>query len=136
MMLTGGYKGRTREVDEAPLLDAIEARLGLGRGAVVPEYGMTELTSQAYGRPLGVPPWLVLRVVDPSSLEDLPAGSVGLVACFDLLNLDNLSALVTGDLGCLDPAGRLTLRGRAAGASLRGCSLTAEELGIAWTFSA
>ncbi len=91
---------------------------------------MTELTSQAYGRPFAAPPWLRIRVVDPLSGLDVSAGETGLVAFFDLLNLDNVSALLTGDLGRLDAAGRLTLLGRAEGAVVRGCSLTAEELGV------
>jgi acyl-CoA synthetase (AMP-forming)/AMP-acid ligase II len=130
MMLTGGYKGRARAVDEAELLAMVASRLGLGAEEVVPEYGMTELTSQAYGRPFAPPPWLKIRVVDPATGQDLPAGQQGLVAFFDLLNLDNISALLTGDLGRLDDQGRLTLFGRAEGAVVRGCSLTAEELGV------
>lgn len=130
VMLTGGFKGRSRQLSEAELLETVHARLGVGADAVVPEYGMTELTSQAYGRPLHGPPWLKLRVVDPATLSDLPAGEQGLVAVFDLLNLDNVSAILTGDLGTLDAAGGLTLHGRAPGAVLRGCSLTAEELGL------
>ena len=129
MMLTGGFKGRTRELREDDLLATVEARLGIAPGDVVPEYGMTELTSQAYGRPLVAPPWLALRVVDPETQRDLPAGSEGLVACFDLLNLDNVSAILTSDLGVLDATGGLTLVGRAARATPRGCSLTAEDLG-------
>ncbi|MGB0591367.1 MAG: hypothetical protein ACPGU1_16945 [Myxococcota bacterium] len=130
MMLTGGYKGRARTVEEHELLDLIASRLGLSEDAVVPEYGMTELTSQAYGRPFEAPPWLRLRVVDPATGRDLPPGQQGLVAFFDLLNLDNISALLTGDLGTLDERGRLTLLGRAPGQVVRGCSLTAEELGV------
>ncbi|MEZ4267871.1 MAG: hypothetical protein R3F39_15970 [Myxococcota bacterium] len=130
LMLTGGFKGRSRTLDEGALTALVTERLGLPEDAVVAEYGMTELTSQAYGRPLQAPPWLVLEVVDPVSLAALPAGERGLVACFDLLALDNISALLTGDLGTLDAHGHLTLHGRAPGAVLRGCSLTAEELGV------
>lgn len=130
MMLTGGFKGRSRVLDESSLLEAIEDALGIAPADVIAEYGMTELTSQAYGKPFEAPPWLVLRVVDPATNEDLPVGAEGLVAFLDLLNLDNVSAIVTSDLGRLDENGRLTLLGRAPGAILRGCSLTAEDLGI------
>lgn len=130
MMLTGGYKGRARTLEAEALLELIEERLGLGPEEVIPEYGMTELTSQAYGRPFEAPPWLRLRVVNPATGADLPSGQEGLVAFFDLLNLDNVSALLTGDLGRMDSAGRLTLVGRAPGSVLRGCSLSAEELGV------
>ncbi|MCA9517914.1 MAG: hypothetical protein KC635_23400 [Myxococcales bacterium] len=128
LMLTGGFKGRSRELSEPEVLDLVAARLGVPPARVVPEYGMTELTSQAYGRPLAPNPGLRFRVVDPVTLDDLPAGADGLVACFDLLNLDNVSAILTGDLGRLDERGRLTLHGRAPDAVRRGCSLTAEEI--------
>lgn len=128
VMVTGGFKGKAREVSEKAQLADVERLLGVPVDAVVPEYGMTELSSQAYGRPLRANPTLRLRVVDPQSQMDLPKGEVGLVACFDLLNLDNVSALLTGDLGQLDEEGRLTLLGRAPDAVVRGCSLTAEEL--------
>ncbi len=130
MMLTGGAKGRSVALSEEALVALAARRLGLPVDAIVPEYGMTELTSQAYGRPFEAPPWLRLRVVDPVTQEDLPPGEVGLVAFFDLLNLDNVSPILTSDLGVLDDSGRLTLRGRASGAVARGCSLTAEELGL------
>ena len=130
MMLTGGYKGRARSVDATDLLEMIEAQLALPAEAVVGEYGMTELTSQAYGTPFSAPPWLQIRVVDPTTGHDVPQGDTGLVAFFDLLNLDNVSAILTGDQGHLDAEGRLTLLGRAPGAVLRGCSLTAEALGL------
>ena len=131
MMLTGGFKGRSRELDETALMALIEARLGIPPDDVVAEYGMTELTSQAYGRPLVGPPWLKIRVVDPATGADLEPGQRGLVAFFDLLNLDNVSAVLTSDLGVLDRTGGLQLLGRAPGAILRGCSLTAEERGLA-----
>ena len=129
-MLTGGFKGRSRTLDSRALFELIETRLGLLEHQVIPEYGMTELTSQAYGSPFAAPPWLKLRVVDQVSHNDLDVGQTGLVAFFDLLNLDNVSAIVTSDLGSMTDRGELLLEGRAPGSLLRGCSLTAEELGI------
>lgn len=131
MMLTGGFKGRSRTLSQGALRASIASRLGLAPDQVVDEYGMTEMTSQAYGSPLEPPPWLRLRVLDPRSLEDLPPGEEGVVAVFDLLNLHNVSALLTGDRGILDEQGRLLLLGRMPQAPRRGCSLTAEELGVA-----
>lgn len=127
MMLTGGFKGRTREIAEGDLMELIAGRLGLGFSQVVGEYGMTELTSQAYGRPFRSPAWLRLRVLDPRTLTECVPGEEGLVGFFDLLNLDNVSAILTSDVGSLDTAGALTLTGRAPQAVLRGCSLRAEE---------
>ncbi|MFT7579648.1 MAG: hypothetical protein ACI9MR_001314 [Myxococcota bacterium] len=128
MMTTGGFKGKSRTVTEAELLDGVLRVHGLGMDSVIPEYGMTELSSQAYGRPLVANPSLRLRVVDPLAHTDVEPGETGLVACFDLLNLDNVSAVLTSDLGRLDANGRLTLLGRAPDAIARGCSLTAEAI--------
>jgi hypothetical protein len=144
---TGGFKGRTRELSRPELLARVEERLGVPAGRIVREYGMTELTSQLYtdtlagasepGGDLFVPPpWARVRVLDPESLEEAPPGEAGLIAIFDLANLSSAVHLLTEDLGAMEPldGGRpdrlgLRLLGRAAGAELRGCSLTAEEMG-------
>lgn len=131
LMLTGGFKGRREAIPEAELVGKIEARLGLPRADIIGEYGMTELSSQAYG-PTGTPlmpmPSLRFRTLDPDTGAPRGPGEIGLVACFDLLNLDNVSAILTSDLGMVDAHGALTLAGRRPGAPPRGCSLTAEEL--------
>ena len=128
VMVTGGFKGKRKAVDAREMFDLIKRVLGIPPEAVVDEYGMTELSSQAWGRPLEPAPTLRFRIIDPESGETLPAGRKGLVACFDLLNLDNVSAILTSDLGVLDDFGRLTLHGRLPGAVPRGCSLAAEEI--------
>lgn len=142
---TGGFKGREREVSPGELAAGVAERLGVPPPAVVREYGMTELTSQLYSASLAgasltgaslaggdpelyVPPHQVrVRVVDPESLDEVPAGDSGLVALFDLANLSSAVHLLTEDLGRIEPGG-LRLLGRAPGADLRGCSLTVEEM--------
>jgi hypothetical protein len=132
---TGGFKGRSREVAPEELLARLEERLGVGRDRVVREYGMTELTSQLYTRALSggdpglfvAPHWVRVRVLDPETLAEAPAGRVGLVAVFDLANLGSAVHLLTEDLGTVEPGG-LRLLGRAAGAELRGCSQMVEGL--------
>jgi hypothetical protein len=135
---TGGLKGRRRTVTRDQLLERVSSRLGVPASAVVREYGMTELTSQAYtGVLFGddaelffTPPWLRAHVLDPESLEEVPAGETGLLALFDLANVGSVLHLLTEDLGAIDArTGGFRLAGRAAGAELRGCSLTVEELG-------
>ena len=130
LMLTGGFKGAKSEISEEELIDRTARVLGLSRDRIVAEYGMTELTSQAYGMPFRAAPWLQVRVLDPMTLTELPRGECGLVAFFDLLNLDNVSAILSSDLGVMDSEGAFTLRGRVPGAPRRGCSLIADEWGM------
>lgn len=132
---TGGTKGKTREVARDELLRRVTERLALPADRVVREYGMTELTSHFYtaaltgGDPdLFRPPhWTRVRILDPATLEEAPAGTPGLLAVFDLANLSSAVHLLTEDLG-VDSGDGFRLTGRAAGAELRGCSLLAEEL--------
>lgn len=136
---TGGFKGRRRELTRAELVGRTEELLGVPPSRVVREYGMTELTSQLYTRVLDggdpdlfVPPhWVRVHVLDPVTLEDARPGEVGLIAVFDLANLGSALHLLTEDLGVIEGEGAesgLRLLGRARGAELRGCSLTAEEM--------
>jgi Acyl-protein synthetase, LuxE len=142
-MHTGGFKGRSREVAPDLLRAEIAGAFGIESGAVVGEYGMTELSSQLYegtlralrGLPVaraehGVfvpPPWLRVAAVDPETLAPLPDGQTGILRFEDLANVDGAVAVQTADLGrCLD--GAVELFGRASGATPRGCSLAIEEL--------
>lgn len=134
LMETGGFKGRSRVVPRDELYGGLEAGLGIPRGRMVNEYGMTELLSQLYEPVLsgGVrvhrpPPWLRVRALDPETLEPRPNGEPGILAFHDLANLDSVSALLTEDVGWVDGDG-VHLVGRAAGAEPRGCSLAMEEL--------
>jgi hypothetical protein len=47
-METGGYKGRSRSLSKAELHSLISERLGIPAENIVCEYGMSELSSQAY----------------------------------------------------------------------------------------
>ncbi len=133
---TGGFKGRTAELAREELLGRVQAALGVPPEQVVREYGMTELTSQCYTRVLEggdpdlfvAPHWVRVRILDPETLEEAPAGAPGLISVFDLANLGSAVHLLTEDLGVAEGDG-FRLLGRAAGAELRGCSLVVEELG-------
>jgi hypothetical protein len=135
LFITGGFKTRHAELTLDDLLARLEDRLGIAPSGVVQEYGMTELTSQAYTRSLAggstdlflCPPWMRVRVLDPGSLEEAPRGGAGLLAIFDLGNVGSVLHLLTEDLARLEDGG-FRLLGRASGAELRGCSLSAEEL--------
>ena len=131
---TGGFKGQRLETTPGDVRRRARALLGLNRQAIVREYGMTELTSQAYSRPGGellrTPPWMPFRVLDPETLEEVEDGRTGLLSFFDLANLGSVCHVLTEDLGVRE-GDAFRLLGRATGAELRGCSLTAEELGAA-----
>lgn len=131
VMETGGFKGRTREVDREELYAAICERFELPPEAIVAEYGMTELTSQYYdaappARHKSSPPWLRARVVGPDRAT-LPYGEVGALLHVDLANRSSCVAVQTDDLGVRTADG-VTLIGRGSEAPERGCSLDAEEL--------
>jgi len=137
---TGGYKGRSREVPRHELHREIASTHGIAPDHIVNEYGMTELLSQFYepaswqGEPaegestghLG-PPWIRTRILAPVSLQSVRPGEVGLLAHFDLANLDSVSAVLTEDLGVQVQEGFRVL-GRITGSEPRGCSLAMEDL--------
>ena len=142
VMQTGGFKGRSREVQPDELRSAIASIFHVPETFIVGEYGMTELSSQLYegtlcaalGAPHGgkhgfykAPPWLSVAAADPVTLAALPAGETGILRFVDLANVDSAVAVQTMDLGRVTDAG-VELFGRAPGAMLRGCSLTVEEL--------
>ena len=135
-MVTGGFKGR-RHVEDAPLLYA-EAGRRLSGARHVGEYGMTELSSQAWTGPVPFaeadpegpfhpPPWLVPIAVDSGAGTPLPPGRRGQLRFVDLANVESVLAIETMDEGTVLPDGSIRLHGRLPGAPARGCSLTAEE---------
>jgi hypothetical protein len=143
VMHTGGFKGRSREVAPADLIEAIAHGFGVDERAVVGEYGMTELSSQLYegtlramhGRPTlsdrhGVyvpPPWMRVVAVDAETLAPTLPGQIGILRVEDLANVDSAVAIQTADLGRI-VGGGVELIGRAPGATLRGCSLAMDDL--------
>jgi hypothetical protein len=139
VMQTGGYKGRSREVDPDVLLDAIGARYGVPAPRIIDEFGATELSSQMYGttlredidgrsgpRRLWVPPWVRATPVDPDTLQPVERDEVGILRIDDTANLDSVCCIQTADLARRLGDGIVVL-GRAAGATPRGCSLAADQ---------
>jgi hypothetical protein len=126
---TGGFKGRTRTVERDDLYARITDAFGIPRGEIVSEYGMTELSSQYYSSAGGAyvsPPWLRTRVVGPDRAT-LASGKLGSLLHVDLANRASCIAIQTEDLGMHTGEG-LVLTGREGAATLRGCSLDAEQL--------
>lgn len=142
VMQTGGFKGRTREVEPSQLRARVALALDLSERRVVGEYGMTELTSQLYEGtlpesplegPPGVylaPPWLRVEPVDPLTLEPVGAGEEGIARFVDLGNVDSALVVVTQDR-IRKSGGGIELLGRRPGAPARGCSLAVEQMLLA-----
>jgi hypothetical protein len=139
IMQTGGFKGRSREVEPAHLLQLLASRYGVPEAFIVQEYGMTELSSQCYettlrdallGRPLGprrlwVPGWLRASLIDPNTLADVPEGQEGILRIDDPCNLDTACAIQSGDRARAVHDG-IKVLGRAMGTAERGCSIAAD----------
>jgi len=135
---TGGYKGRSRVIAKAELHKLITRQLGIGPEWVISEYGMSELSSQAYdvncpqhvappgspGAPrlFRFPPWARVQIISPETGEEVAVGEAGLIRVFDLANAFSVMAVQTEDLGVRHADG-FQLAGRAALAENRGCSL-------------
>jgi hypothetical protein len=137
IMETGGFKGAGREITRVDLYSRLAEATGVPAERIVSEYGMTELLSQLYEPVLSdgpgavgthvPPPWLKVRVLDPGTLEELPAGEEGLLCFFDLANAGSVCHILTADVGSVWK-GRVRLAGSATGAEPRGCSLAMDEL--------
>lgn len=127
---TGGYKGRSRTVPKDELHRMIASTLSLPARAIVAEYGMSELSSQAYDRVFGqsgprlfrFPPWARAAIVSPETGREVPEGEAGLIRVCDLANVGSVMAIQTEDLA-VRRGGGFELLGRAALAEPRGCSL-------------
>lgn len=124
---TGGYKGRSRVMAKAELRRLMIQHLGVPDSNIVTEYGMCELSSQAYGGPSGVlqfPPWARTQIISPETGRAAAAGETGLLRVFDLANIHSVMAIQTEDLAASRGEG-FELLGRIEAAEPRGCSLLA-----------
>jgi hypothetical protein len=146
VMETGGYKGRSREMPKSELHRRITKHLGIPDSHIVCEYGMSELSSQAYDRQVhaaceqpGVsrhsppatrhfsfPPWSRAQIISPETGDEVGEGETGLIRVFDLANVRSVLAIQTEDLAIRRGDG-FELIGRAINAEPRGCSLMVES---------
>ena len=133
---TGGYKGRSRTLPKAELHALITRHLDIPASRIVCEYGMSELSSQAYDRVAGLqneqrlfhfPPWARVQIISPETGCEAGEGEIGLIRIFDLANLNSVLAVQTEDLGVRRGVG-FALLGRAPRAEGRGCSLMDSDL--------
>lgn len=136
---TGGYKNRSRAFPKLELHSCITRALDIPPDSIICEYGMSELSSQAYDsvvgnmpsskfqapndeRVLHFPPWARARIISPETGQAAVGGKTGLIRVLDLANVRSVLAIQTEDLGINRDAG-FALLGRAAMAESRGCSL-------------
>lgn len=148
VMETGGYKNRSRAMPKEELHRLISERLSILRENIVCEYGMSELSSQAYDsvtsdewratgkavschpspatRRFRFPPWARVQIVSPETGQEVADGETGLIRVFDLANVFSVMAVQTEDLGIRRDHG-FELIGRAPLAEPRGCSLMMNE---------
>jgi Acyl-protein synthetase, LuxE len=136
VMETGGYKGRSRTLRKEQLYGLLTRHLGVPAWNIISEYGMSELSSQAYDLAIGVqeltlaqlyrgyrfPPWARARLVSPETGSEVLPGESGLIQVFDLANVYSVMAIQTEDLGIRGPGG-FELLGRSPASEPRGCSL-------------
>ena len=156
VMETGGYKNRSRSMPKTELHQLITERLGVPPSHIICEYGMSELSSQAYdlgapaprrrilptatkelagGTPalqnvspviFHFPPWTRVQIISPETGREVADGETGLIRVFDLANGFSVMAIQTEDLGIRRGNG-FELIGRATLAEPRGCSLMAHS---------
>ncbi|HWI60615.1 MAG TPA: hypothetical protein VNT75_02120 [Symbiobacteriaceae bacterium] len=132
IMETGGFKGKSREVERAELYDLVRRTLG-PEIVCINQYGMTEMSSNCYDQTLVTgstrksgPPWVAVRMLDPETMAEVPKGQPGIVAIADLANLYSCSFLLTQDVGIMHADG-FEILGRAPGAEAKGCSIALDE---------
>ena len=122
---TGGMKGRGVELTKEELHTRLQA--AFPSSIIGSEYGMTELTSQAYslqGQEFEVPSTMriyISELSDPFSHEQI--GKAGVLHIVDLANIDTCAWIRTEDVGMMLPNGRFKVLGRLDHSEARGCSL-------------
>lgn len=125
VMETGGMKGHREELPKEEFHKILCDAFGVE--AIHSEYGMAELTSQAYsqgGNRFRTPGWMRVVARDVNDPFDLlPAGTRGGINVIDLANRWSCAFLQTEDIGMVFTDGSFTVEGRIDHADIRGCNL-------------
>ncbi len=137
LMDTGGFKGKSREIQRDDLYQLYHDVLGIPPEFCVNEYGMSEMSSQFYDHIVGeriqgervyrAPHWVRTLIINPETMAEAKAGGDGMLRHFDLANRGSAMVIQTEDLGRMEGDG-FVLLGRATGAESRGCSIAMDEL--------
>lgn len=130
VMETGGMKGRREELSKSELHKIL--REGFGVDRIHSEYGMAELTSQAYSSGEGIfyaPRWMRVLVRDVNDpFDHAPHGMRGGVDIIDLANIYSCAFIQTQDMGRVFEDGSFMIEGRIAGSDIRGCNLLVHDI--------
>jgi len=133
---TGGTKGRTlqttHEVLQAQMREWVNGEADV---QFLSEYGMCELSSQAYSThsphqsTFQCSPTLHALSIQPHLNSACALGSVGFLGFIDEANVESWPFILTEDLGeIIDPHERtFRLLGRAPDATIKGCSLNVKS---------
>jgi hypothetical protein len=124
---TGGMKGRRAEITRNELHEILRSVFNLSR--IGGEYGMTELSSQAYAPDRGLyrcPPQMqvcAMRSDDPFTPAEF--GKTGRLCVADLASEHACAFIMTSDAGRVYEDGSFEVLGRLDYSDLRGCNLMA-----------
>lgn len=137
VMETGGMKGQREEMSKTEFHRILCGAFDVE--SIHSEYGMAELSSQAYSSGQNLfhaPPWMRAAVRDLNDpFEILPGGRTGGLNITDLANLHSCAFIQTQDVGTVFPgegvrsngAGsfstQFSVHGRADRSEIRGCNL-------------
>ena len=125
VMETGGMKGYREEIPKEEFHRILCEAFGVKE--IHSEYGMAELTSQAYsqgGNRFRCPAWMRVTVRDINDpFCTLPAGSRGGLNITDLANWWSCAFIQTADTGRVAADGSFVIEGRIDRSDIRGCNL-------------
>lgn len=121
---TGGMKGRRKEITRMELHSHIREKLN--PLSIHSEYGMTELSSQAYsnGTVFSFPNWCSVNIRDINDpFTYLENGKTGGLNIIDLANINSCAFIETKDLGQKMDNNTFEILGRFDNSDIRGCNL-------------
>lgn len=125
VMETGGMKGRREELPKEDFHAILCQAFGVSQ--IHSEYGMAELTSQAYSCGGGIfrcPPWMKVYIRDINDpFDHLTEGARGGIDIIDLANCRSCAFISVQDTGRCFGDGSFTVEGRIDRSDIRGCNL-------------
>ncbi len=126
VMETGGMKGHRKEIAKEEFHNILCE--GFGVEKIHSEYGMAELTSQAYSKGdnrFFTPPWMrvSLREVNDPFCFTTAAGGRGGINIIDLASRYSCAFIETQDMGAIFDDGSFSVDGRIELSEIRGCNL-------------